>query len=147
MKTKEESRVENRESSGEKIRSYRDLVAWQKSMQLMLSVYELTHSFPNEEKYGLMQQLQRCAVSVPSNIAEGSSRRSTQEFLRFINISTGSLAEIETQVTASAVLGYITSQKEEMILQQCDELSRILQGLYTSLQSRITRLSTLDSNH
>ena len=141
-----ESRVESRESSG-KIKSYRDLVAWQKAMQLMTAIYEATRSFPKEETYGLAQQLRRAAVSVPSNLAEGSSRRSTQEFLRFINISTGSLAELETQITAARMLGYMNAITEATILTQADELGRILQGLYDALAAKITRLSTLDSNH
>lgn len=143
---KKESRVESRESS-EKIRSYRDLIAWQKSMRLMLEVYEITRLFPKEETYGLAQQLRRAVVSVPSNIAEGSSRRSTQEFLRFLNIATGSLAEIETQITAARMLGYLADNLEAELLEKCDEVSRIIQGLYDSLQARITRLSTLDSSH
>lgn len=141
-----ESRVENRESS-EKIRSYRDLVAWQKAMQLMLCIYEVVQLFPKQEMYGLTQQLQRAAVSIPSNIAEGSSRRSTQEFLRFLNIATGSLAEVETQISAAQMLGYIEHKKEEELLKQCDEVSRILQGLYNALKDKATRLSTLDSSH
>lgn len=141
-----ESRVESRESS-EKVRSYRDLIAWQKSMRLMLEIYRAAQQFPKNETYGLVQQLQRCAVSIPSNIAEGSSRRSTQKFLRFLNISTGSLAEAETQISAAHMLGYITIEQETILLQQCDEVSRIIQGLYSSLKAKATRLSTLDSNH
>jgi four helix bundle protein len=113
----------------------------------MLSIYKATERFPKNEIYGLSQQLQRCAVSIPSNIAEGSSRRSTQEFLRFLNISSGSLAEAETQISAASMLGYMTSDAEIALLDQCDEVSRILQGLYNSLQTKTTRLSTLDSSN
>lgn len=141
----EESRVENRESS--EVRSYRDLKAWQKAMQLMLSIYKTSEFFPKHELYGLTQQLRRSAVSVPSNIAEGSSRRSTHEFLRFLNIATGSLAELETQISAAQMLGYLDPAQEKMLLEQADEVSRISQGLYSSLKAKITRLSTLDSNH
>jgi four helix bundle protein len=141
-----ESRVESRES-GEAIRSYRDLVAWQKAMALLVSVYAQTEQFPKHELYGLSQQLRRAVVSVPSNIAEGSSRRSTQEFLRYLNIASGSLAEVETQISAARMLDYVSLEQEKNLLTQSDEVSRIIQGLYNALQTKITRLSTLDSNH
>ena len=140
-------RVKSLESSGVGVRSYRDLLAWQKSMDLMLLVYRASDAFPKHEVYGLTQQLRRCVVSVPSNIAEGSSRRSTQEFLRFLNIACGSLAEVETQLTAARMLGYIDDSLESKLLEQAGEVSRILHGLYQSLQARLTRLQTLDSNH
>jgi four helix bundle protein len=105
-------------------------------MDLMLAVYRATESFPKHETYGLTQQLRRCVVSVPSNIAEGSSRRSTQEFLRFLNISCGSLAEAETQVTAARMLDYIDETAEKSLLDQAGEVSRILHGLYQSLQEK-----------
>ncbi len=130
------ARVQSLESSKGSIRSYRDLIAWQKSMDLMLAVYRATESFPKHETYGLTQQLRRCVVSVPSNIAEGSSRRSTQEFLRFLNISCGSLAEAETQVTAARMLDYIDETAEKSLLDQAGEVSRILHGLYQSLQEK-----------
>lgn len=144
----EVARVESRESS-EKVRSYRDLVAWQKAMDLMVEVYKATDGFPKNEQFGLTSQLRRAAVSVPSNIAEGSSRRSTQEYIRFINIATGSLAEIETQISAALRLGFLNAASEAELLGRCSEISRILQGLHDALQTRIktTRLSTLDSEH
>ena len=144
---KQVSRVESRESRVA-VSSYRDLIAWQKSMDLLVTIYAMAESFPKSEQFGLTSQIKRAAVSIPSNIAEGSSRRSTQEFLRYINISTGSLAEMETQISAAKLLGFITEEKEKTILNQCNEISRILQGLYDSLKSRLTaRLSTLDSDH
>lgn len=143
---KKESRVQSLESS-EKIRSFRELVAWQKSMHLLVAVYEATKIFPKEEMYGLTSQMRRSVVSIPSNIAEGSSRRSTQEFLRFLNIASGSLAELETQIEAANMLGYISRELSLSLFTQSDEVSRIIQGLYNGLQQRITRLSTLDSNH
>jgi four helix bundle protein len=140
-------RVESRESSG-RVSSYRDLVAWRKSMDLLVAIYALTESFPKNEQFGLTSQIKRAAVSIPSNIAEGSSRRSTQEFLRYLNIATGSLAEVETQLSAAQRLGFISLAQEEPLQLQCNEISRILQGLYDSLKSRLaTRLSTLDSDH
>ena len=144
---KEVTRVESRESSGS-ISSYRDLIAWRKSMDLLVAIYALTESFPKNEQFGLTSQIKRAAVSIPSNLAEGSSRRSTQEFMRYINIATGSLAEVETQLSAAQRLNFITLKQEETLLDQCGEISRIFQGLYNSLKSRLsTRLSTLDSEH
>lgn len=124
------------------IKSYKDLVAWQKAMQLVTDIYNITKSFPKEEIYGITNQLRRCSISIPSNLAEGSSRRSTQEFIRFINISCGSLAELETQIIASKNLGYITHEQEKHISDKTDELSRILQGLYNSLDSRLKPLDS-----
>lgn len=133
-------RIQSPESSEGAVRSYRDLVAWQKSMRLMLGVYRLTETFPKHELYGLSQQLRRSAVSIPSNVAEGSSRRSTQEFLRFLNIACGSLAELETQLSAAAMLEYMDTATEANMLNQAEEVSRILHGLYKSLQSKLTEL-------
>lgn len=139
-------RIENRESS-KAVRSYRDLLVWQKSMDFVTAIYDVTRRFPKEEMYGLTQQVRRAAISVPSNIAEGSSRRSTQEFLRFINIATGSLAEVETQILLAEKLSYLTNNDSAVLLHQADEISRMLQGLYHSLESKKSRLSTPDSNH
>lgn len=136
-----ESRIENR------VNSYRDLKVWQKGMDLLVAVYKATDTFPKKELYGLSSQLQRAAVSIPSNLAEGSSRRSTKEFLRFINIATGSLSELETQLIAANRLTYISQNELDTLLNFTDEISRMLQGLYNSLERKTTRFSTLDSNH
>ena len=142
-------RVESRESSD--VKSYRDLQVWKKAMDFVQAVYSATQTFPKEELYSLTNQIRRSAVSIPSNIAEGSSRRGTQEFLRYINISTGSLAEIETQLIIAGRLSYLSETSLNDLLKNTDELSRMLQGLYVSLQAKLpkkpTRLSTLDSNH
>lgn len=140
-------RVENRESSST-IRSYRDLLVWQKSMDLLVEIYEVTKDFPKEELYGLSSQIKRAVVSVPSNIAEGSSRRTTREFIRFINIATGSLAELETQLIAAERLSFFSEEKKDILLYQTDEISRMLQGLHDSLIAKINSdHSTLNSNH
>jgi len=80
---------------------YRDLIAWQKAMDLVAHVYYITKSFPDEEKFGLVSQMRRCAVSVPSNIAEGQSRNSKGEFIQFLGIARGSIAELTTQILIS----------------------------------------------
>jgi four helix bundle protein len=141
----EVARIESRESS--KVKSYRDLLVWQKSMDFAMQVYDIAKTFPKEELYGMTSQMKRSALSIPSNIAEGSSRRTTGEFLRYINIATGSLAEIETQIIFAARRKFIAQIKEEILLKDADEISRMLQGLYRSLESKSSRLSTLDSNH
>jgi four helix bundle protein len=120
-----------------KVNSYRDLLAWQLAMQLTEHVYRATGAFPNKETYALANQLQRAAVSVPSNIAEGHARSSTKDYLRFISIAMGSLAELETQLELSARLDYIDQPKLGELLAVADELGRMLQGLRKSLQSKL----------
>ena len=90
----------------ETVTSYRDLVVWQKSMRLVADVYRLTPTFPDSERFGLTSQLQRAAVSIPSNIAEGQGRLATKEFRQFLGIARGSLKELETQLLISIDLGY-----------------------------------------
>ncbi len=123
-----------------KVNSYRDLLAWQLAMQLTERVYRATGTFPNKETYALANQLQRAAVSVPSNIAEGHARSSTKDYLRFISIAMGSLAELETQLELSARLEYIDQPKLGELLAVADELGRMLQGLRKSLQSKLALL-------
>ena len=117
-----------------KINSYRDLVAWQKAIALTDSIYSATETFPPREVYALSSQLRRASVSIPSNIAEGSVRGS-KEFLHFINIARGSLAEIETQLIIAKQRDFITINTYDDSLQRTDELSRILMGLLKSLKS------------
>jgi len=87
--------------------NYRELKIWQKSMDLVEKIYRLTFSFPKEEKYGLISQIQRCAVSIPSNIAEGAGRNSNKEFRNFLGIANGSINELSTQLELSIRIGYI----------------------------------------
>ncbi len=110
-------------------RSYRELVAWQKAMDLVTDVYSATREFPREEIYGLTAQLRRAAVSIPSNIAEGQGRRSPREFIQFLRIARGSLMELETQIMIAARLSYLEKDAANRILTSADEISRILQGL------------------
>jgi len=89
--------------------SYRDLVVWQKSMELTKKIYMITKDFPKEEVYGLTSQIRRCAVSIPSNIAEGKGRNSDREFVRFLQISLGSLYELQTQFELALSFNYISN--------------------------------------
>src|SRR3954451_22493418 len=92
------------------VRTYRDLLVWQKGMQLVTSVYQAVKMFPRDEVYGLTSQLRRCAVSIPSNIAEGHSRSTRKEFLRFLEISLGSLFELQTQLEIAKNLSYLAGE-------------------------------------
>ncbi len=119
-----------------RVRSYRDLMVWQKSMDLAVRTYEVTRRFPSEEKYGLVSQMRRAAASVPANIAEGQARRSTKEFIQMLGIARGSLAEIETFVALSERLGMTRSETSESLLEDCAEINRMMNGLMRALSSR-----------
>ena len=115
------------------VRSYRDLVAWQKSMSLVSHIYRCTQVFPKAEIYGLTAQLRRAAVSVPSNIAEGQGRLSTGEFKQFLGHARGSLLAVETQILIAQDLGYLQPDDAKELLSQSGEVGRVLNGLITSL--------------
>jgi len=108
---------------------YKRLKVWQKSIQLVVEVYRETSNFPEHEKYGLVSQMRRCAVSIPSNIAEGHGRTSDKELLRFLDIAKGSIYELDTQVEISKRLKYLTSEKFNLLSTGLDEVSRMLTGL------------------
>jgi four helix bundle protein len=116
------------------IKSYRDLEVWQKARKLVVRVYRLTSTFPKEELYGLTSQLRRAAVSVPSNIAEGKSRRATKDYMRFLDIAYGSAAELETQLYIACDLNYTTGKKIKLLLADYAEVGRMLNGLLSSLE-------------
>ena len=116
-----------------KINSYKDLIVWQKSMDLVMMIYQATKVFPKEELYGLTSQLRRAVVSVPSNIAEGHARKSTAEFKNFLSIARGSLAEGETQILIAQRLGYINHQQVDDILSLLVEINKMLNSLINKL--------------
>jgi four helix bundle protein len=117
-------------------KSYRDLEVWQRSMEVARQVYDATCNFPNEEKFGLTSQMRRAAVSVPSNIAEGHARSGTGEFLQFLSISLGSVAELETQILLSVSLKYLDQEKANVLLEQLGTIGRMLRGLQRTLNQR-----------
>jgi len=121
-------------------KSYRDLLVWQKAMDLVVEVYQLTAQFPKSEVYGLASQIQRAAVSIPSNIAEGNHRESDREFLHHLRYSTGSLAELETQVELAFRLGYCERLPYERALDGGAEVGRMLYGLRNHIKARIEAL-------
>lgn len=122
--------------------SYKDLVAWQKSMDMVVEIYRATEGFPKHELYGLTSQIRRAAVSVPSNIAEGQAHFSKPEFRHFLRHARGSLAEMETQLLIARRLNYLNQPATEKILGAVSEVGRILNGLIASLDR--TRLGTED---
>ena len=111
------------------MRNYRDLVVWQKAMGMVTGAYQLTKEFPKEEMYGLTSQLRRSAVSVPSNIAEGYGRKSTQDYLRFLNIANGSLFELQTLLEISRNLEYIPEDSFQTHFDISREVERMLSSL------------------
>ena len=113
------------------IKIHKDLDVWKKSMDLVEGVYRLTKSFPDSEKYGLTNQMRRCAVSIPSNIAEGAGRNSKKEFKQFLYISLGSISELETQLIISSKLNYL---KNKSLLDELDEIRKMLFGLIKSIK-------------
>lgn len=115
------------------VRNYRELIVWQKAMELVVAVYGVTKGFPQDEMYALTSQLRRAAVSVPSNIAEGQGRKSPSEFRRFLNIARGSLQETETQILIAEKLGYIDGNQQDGLLAQCTDVARLLNALSKSL--------------
>lgn len=117
------------------IQSHRDLIGWQKSVELAVSLYPLTESFPAAEKFGLVSQIRRAGVSVPSNIAEGFGRGKTDDYLRFLRVARGSLFEIDTQLLIAHRLGYVNEQEFRDKIDQIQECGRILAGLIKSIEN------------
>ncbi len=114
-------------------KSYEDLMVWQKSVDLAEQVYIVTKEFPKDELYGLISQIRRCAVSIPSNIAEGCARSSSKEFLRFLSISLGSTAELKTQFILAKRIAYIDEIVFNNFNKSFVEIERMLHGLRRSL--------------
>ncbi len=114
-------------------KSYRDLIAWQKAMEFAEAAYCLANKFPVEERFSLTAQLRRCAISVPSNIAEGEGRFSNPDFKRFLSIAHGSLSEAETQILLAIRLGYLTDDDAQAVLSTAAEVGKLIRGLARSL--------------
>jgi four helix bundle protein len=116
---------------------YRELKVWQIGLEISFSIYEVSSNFPSNEVYGLSSQLRRAAVSIPSNVAEGHSRGQTKDFLRFLSMARGSVAEIETQLIIAERLGYVKRNRVERVRLLLDEESRMLAGLRRSLRNKL----------
>jgi len=119
------------------IRNYRDLKVWQMALVFTNEIYTITKKFPDEEKYGIISQLRRASVSVPSNIAEGCAKSSTKEFLRFIDIALGSVAEIDTQLEISYMQGYFNKDALIKLQSELKAIDSMLGGLKKSLRKKL----------
>lgn len=119
------------------VKSYKDLLVWQKAVDLAETVYAATNQFPKNQQYSLAQQMERSAVSISSNIAEGAGRHSTKEFKQFISIAIGSLAELETQIIIAERQKFVDAQKAKDMMLRIDEIGKMLYGLRNKLQERI----------
>jgi four helix bundle protein len=115
------------------MKPHKNLIAWQKGMDLVVSVYQLTKTFPREETYGLTSQMRRAALSVPSNIAEGACDRSTEQFRNFLSIAIGSLNELNTQLEVAFRVGYLPEINHNEIQSLVDECLAVTYGLKKSL--------------
>ena len=119
---------------GGEIKSYRDLIAWQKAFALGIAVYRLTKQLPDSERFGLISQLRRGAVSIASNIAEGYGRQSTADYIRFLRVARGCLYELDTQLLFAVELEYVGAAACGPLQEQSNECGRILAGLIRSLE-------------
>ena len=121
-----------------KINKYQDLIVWKKAIEYTVKVYEMTKKFPAEEKFGLVGQINRAAVSIPSNVAEGAGRDSRKEFSQFLSIALGSSYEAETQLILSCRLGFISNSELNILSDMSNEIQKMIVG---SKKSLITKLN------
>ena len=115
------------------IRNFHNLNIWKRSRALVKSIYEMTKSFPDEEKFGLTSQIRRAAISIPSNIAEGCGRQTIKELKRFLDISLGSACEVETQIYLSNDLTFITKEKANTLIDEVTQIRKMIAGYKNSL--------------
>ena len=115
------------------MKTHKDLIVWNKSMDLVITTYKLTSNFPSEEKFGLTSQMRRASVSIPSNIAEGAARNSTKEYIRFLYIALGSLSELETQFLITIRLNYLSDFLDDKII----EIRKMLLSLIKKLKHNL----------
>ena len=119
------------------MKGYKNLIVWQKSMELIVEVYRLVKFLPKTETYALSDQMRRAVVSIASNIAEGQGRDSTREYIRFLNVSRGSCFELETQLNACILVEYLTSEETDKAFSLLDEIGRILTTMINKLKIRL----------
>ena len=120
------------------IKTYRDLIVWQKSMALVTEIYKITKMFSKDEMYGLIAQMRRCAVSIPSNIAEGYGRNSSSDYIRFLRITMGSLYELQTQLEISFNLKYLKENSFKRFYESSREVERMLSSLIRTINTKST---------
>jgi len=119
--------------SEQKIKSYRNLLIWQKGIDLVKEIYKITKKFPVDERFALIDQIHRASISIPSNIAEGQARQHTKEFRQFLYMALGSLAELDTQLTIAMELGYITDRNFNELNEKIVELRKMVGGILKKL--------------
>ena len=122
--------------------SYKELIVWQKAMELTAIIYNLTKKLPKEELYSLSDQMRRAAISIPSNIAEGQDRNTDKDFARFLTISRGSKAELETQLLICVKVGYLNEAEIVEAMDMLNEIGRMLSSLITKLKNNISAMPT-----
>lgn len=128
------SLVKDKDRQPEETRPHRKLDVWKKSLLFAKSVYVVTSRYPSAEIYGLVSQMRRATISVPSNLAEGAARKGKKEFLQFINIAQGSLSELDTQIELSMMLNYISKEEYDELMEALRTISKMLFGLSKSLK-------------
>lgn len=117
-----------------KTKSYKDLIVWQKSIKLIMEIYKLTQAFPRSEQYGIVAQMRRAAVAIPSNIAEGYARQYRPEYVQFLSVAFASAAELETQIIISQKLGFGKDSSYKTIYALLEEVSKMLRGMIRKLK-------------
>lgn len=115
------------------LKPHQNLEAWKKSFSFVINVYRATEEFPADERFGLISQMRRCSVSIPSNIAEGAGRKSKKEFIQFLSISLGSSSELDTQLLLSKELGFMAEDKCTLLISELDLIGKLIYGLMKSL--------------
>ena len=122
------------------MKTFRDLLVWQKSMNFVTVVYQISKTFPNEELFGLTSKIRRCSISIPSNISEGFGRDSVKDYLRFLNIAISSLFELQTQLEIAFNLQYILKEKFDELYELSREIERMLSSFIRSIKSNTNNL-------
>lgn len=125
--------MKGKQGMGKKIETYRDLNIWKVGIELVKDIYKSTVKFPKQEMYGIVSQMRRSAISIPSNVAEGFKRYHNKEYRQFLYITLGSCAELETQVTIAKELKYIQADKEVILLEKLDHIGRMITNLLKKL--------------
>ena len=123
-------------------RPHRKLLVWQESRKLVKTIYQITQKFPDSERFGLISQLRRASVSVPTNISEGAARNTKKEFAQFLYISRGSLSEVDTLLTIAFDLEYLSETEYESVISHADKISAMLNGLIKNIKSQIKQAKT-----
>lgn len=118
------------------LRTHKDLDVWKRSIELVTEIYNITKSFPKDELYGLVNQIRRAAVSIPSNIAEGAARKNNKEFIQFLYIALGSISELETQIIISQKLSYMNQTESSNLLNEIIQIRSLLIGLIKFLKKK-----------